>query len=531
MTNSNFCCYSQESGVWPWPAAGHPAREFFELTTIDEQMNLLSELTPQPLWGYFARILEIPRPSKKEEKIIAFLEQFAGEQGLPFKKDEAGNVLISKPAFPGREGSLPLVLQTHLDMVCEKNSDKVFDFEKDAIVPVMMGEWVSADGTTLGADDGIGIAAQLAVLASGSLRHGPLECLFTVDEETGLTGARALKPGFFSGTALVNLDSEDEGEIFIGCAGGMDTTAQFSYRAMPVAAGKKALRFRVTGLAGGHSGDDIHRGLGNANKLLARFLVQAAERFPYALATFDGGNLRNAIAREAEAVVVTAPAQAAPLRAFFDRFASLLRFEYEITEPGLTLHAGEVDLPAIGIDPRSARRLLDALTACPHGVLEMSSRMPGMVETSTNLAAVKCSEPGVITVTTSQRSEIESRKIMAASMVASLFRLAGATVDHSDGYPGWTPNPSSPLLKSCVETYRELFGTQPVVRSIHAGLECGLFLEKYPGLDMVSIGPTIKGAHSPSERINIETVRKFWDHLVAILELPASGILSGTLQP
>ncbi len=487
-------------------------------------MDLFSELTPRPLWHYFSQILRIPRPSKKEEKIIAFLERFAEAHRLPCKKDRAGNLLISKPASPGREGVPVVVLQTHLDMVCEKNSDTEFDFENDPIGAVVENGWVTAAGTTLGADDGIGIAAQMAVLTSETLRHGPVECLFTVDEETGLTGARALEPGFFSGTTLINLDSEDEGELFIGCAGGIDTSAFFRYREVAVDDGRTALRFRVTGLTGGHSGDDIHKGLGNANKILARFLALAAEQYPFSLALFDGGNLRNAIAREAEALVVVNPGDAAGLLSLFDRFSGLVRFEYDKTEPQLALGASPAALPAFTADPATAKHFLDALIACPHGVLEWSTRMPGMVETSTNLAAVKFTEPGIIAVTTSQRSEIDSRKQMAAGMVASVFRLAGAEVTHSDGYPGWTPNPDSAILQIAVDTYRRLFGNLPVVRSIHAGLECGLFLEKYPGLDMVSIGPTIKGAHSPGERIHIGTVGKFQDHLEAILEaMPESG--------
>ena len=481
-------------------------------------MNELSQLNPKPVWKYFSEILKIPRPSKKEDKIIQYLLDFATALNLDAKMDEVGNVLISKPASKGMENRPVVVLQTHVDMVCEINMDKEFDFEKDAIEAIAGDEWVSANGTTLGADDGIGIAAQLALLASDDIPHGPVECLFTVDEETGLTGAFALKPGFFSGKILINLDSEDEGEIFIGCAGGIDTVATFRYTKEQTPFGSVAFRIRVTGLTGGHSGDDIHKGLGNANKILARFLKREFNTLQLALFDFDGGNLRNAIAREAVAWVVIPASQRNQFQADFDEYVSRVLTEYEKTEPSLEVYMTPTETPYQVMNYSSASNLLNALVACPHGVLEMSSRMPGMVETSTNLASVKFLPFNEVVVTTSQRSEIESRKYMAADMVEATFRLAGGTVVHSDGYPGWTPNPDSEILRIAVASYKRLFGNDPVVRSIHAGLECGLFSLKYPGLDMISIGPTIKGAHSPAERINIATTQKFWDHLLDILK-------------
>jgi dipeptidase D len=476
------------------------------------------ELSPRLLWEYFSEIVNIPRPSKKEEKIIAWLLNFAKEKKLVAKKDEAGNVLIVKSAVKGMETLPVIVLQTHLDMVCEKNSDRNFDFLNDPIEVIVGDEWVSANGTTLGADDGIGIAAQLALLASSDIKHGALECLFTVDEETGLTGANALQPGFFTGRTLINLDSEDEGEIFIGCAGGIDTVATFTCTSQQIPSDGVAIAFKVSGLQGGHSGDDIHKGLGNANKILARFLHRAYQDHHIALADFDGGNLRNAIAREAQAVVVIPSKKEKTLLDDFKQFTSEINYEFNITEPGLVMTSETVPVPDKVIDDGTFSALLKALIACPHGVLEWSTRMPGMVETSTNLASVKFKGEQEIEVTTSQRSEIESRKQMAAGMVESVFSLAGASVIHSDGYPGWAPNTNSEILKTAVGCYYRLFNKEPVVRSIHAGLECGLFLEKYPGLDMISIGPTIKGAHSPGERINIKTVDKFWKHLVDILE-------------
>lgn len=481
-------------------------------------MKTFTQLNPEQVWRYFDEILKVPRPSKKEEKIVQYLLDFATKNNLQATMDEVGNVLIKKPAFPGKEKVPTVVLQTHMDMVCEKNSDKEFDFENDPIEAIIGDEWVTANGTTLGADDGIGIAAQLALLSSDNIQHGPVECLFTVDEETGLSGAFALKSGFFEGKILLNLDSEDEGEIFIGCAGGIDTIATFRYTKEQTPFGSVAFKIKVSGLTGGHSGDDIHKGLGNANKILARFLYQEFNSLQVALVDFDGGNLRNAIAREAVAWIVIPASHRDQFQIDFEQFEKAVMEEYLKTEPNLEMYFTPTETPYQVMNHSTARNLLNALVACPHGVLEMSPRMPGMVETSTNLASVKFLPFNEIIVTTSQRSEIESRKLLAANMVEATFRLAGATVEHSDGYPGWTPNPDSEILKVAVESYRRLFATEPVVRSIHAGLECGLFLQKYPGLDMISIGPTIKGAHSPSERINIETTDKFWKHLVDILE-------------
>jgi dipeptidase D len=481
-------------------------------------MKHLNKLSPQPLWNYFEDICQIPRPSKKEEKIIRFLLDFAEKHDLKAVQDEIGNVLICKPASPGREKDQVVILQSHVDMVCEKNSDTVHDFEVDAIKAFVDDGWVRAEGTTLGSDDGIGVAAQMAVLTATNLSHGPIECLFTVDEETGLSGAFALQAGFLSGYTLLNLDSEDEGELFIGCAGGIDSVGTLNYTPEALPPGSFAIKLEVKGLMGGHSGDDINKNRGNANKILNRFLLDAAGKTNLRIADFNGGNLRNAIAREAFAVVVLPHAQKENLIVEWNVFSSEMEFEFELAEPNLKLHHQSVNLPEFVIDKDCQDRLLKLIAACPHGVLEMSSRMPGMVETSTNLASVKFAENKQIVITTSQRSEIDSRKYMAATMVESLMLLAGATVAHSDGYPGWTPNPDSAVAKIASQSYKKLFGNEPLVKSIHAGLECGLFLEKYPELDMVSFGPTIRGAHSPDERINIGTVEKFWKLLVDVLE-------------
>jgi dipeptidase D len=480
--------------------------------------NTISHLQPTEVWSWFQEICNVPRPSKKEDKMIAFLHEFASKYSLQFKKDAVGNVLIVKDATPGNESKPTVVLQSHLDMVCEKNSDVQHDFNVDPIQPQIVDGWVKATGTTLGADDGIGIAAQLAVLSSNNLSHGKVECLFTVDEETGLTGAFALEPGFFEGKTLINLDSEDEGELFIGCAGGVDTLATFNFAKEPVPTGHFPIEIRISGLKGGHSGDDINKGRASANKLLARFLWQAFQKYPMRLAKIDGGNLRNAIAREASAVIVVPSALKESIVIDFNVFRVDVEHEFSETEPEMNLQLGSTDAPEFVLDTDSSKRLIYALQAVHHGVYKMSRHMPGMVETSTNLASVKIVSESEIVVTTSQRSDVEYGKEEMAAMVNSVFKLAGAVnVIHSDGYPGWAPNPQSPVLAKTVEMYKKLFGKQPIVRSIHAGLECGLFLKKYPGLDMVSFGPTIRDAHSPDERIEIKTVEHFWNLLIQVL--------------
>lgn len=481
-------------------------------------MNTLSELSPQPLFNYFEEICQVPRPSKKEEKIRRFLLNFAAKNQLESKTDKAGNVLILKPAYPGMENAPTVILQTHMDMVCEKNSDKIFNFDTDPIEPLIEDGWVTANGTTLGADCGIGIAAQMAVLTSNEIKHGPLECLITVDEETGLTGAFALEKKFLNGSILLNLDSEDDGEIFIGCAGGIDTLAKFNFRKEKVPENSRALKITVTGLLGGHSGDDIHKNRGNANKILNRFLWSINKKFNLSLSEFNGGNLRNAIAREAFAVFTIPTSELEKVIWEFNSLAEQIKEEYTFSEPKIELLCAETNLPDFVIDTKTKNDLLNAIYACPHGVIEMSTRMEEMVETSTNLASVKFTGDNKIEVTTSQRSELESRKYFAAESVEAVFTLAGAVVKNTDGYPGWTPNPKSKVVQITADSYKRLFGNEPVVRSIHAGLECGLFLEKYPHFDMVSFGPTIRGAHSPDERLDISTTEKFWKHLIDVLE-------------
>lgn len=478
----------------------------------------INSLKPTEVWKYFEEILTIPRPSKKEEKIIAYLLEFGKKHNLETRRDDAGNVIISKPATKGYEKAPSVVLQSHVDMVCEKNSDVQHDFNTDPIQAYVDNGWVKAKGTTLGADDGIGIAAQLAILASSSIAHGPLECLFTVDEETGLTGAFEMKPGFFNSKILLNLDSEDEGELFIGCAGGVDTVATFSYENEKVPTSSMAFKISVTGLKGGHSGDDIDKGLGNSIKIINRFLWKGTNKFDLRLANIDGGNLRNAIPREAFAHFVIHQEDAQSMQQMFQQLRDEIRFELAVTEPNLKIELETAQLPEWVINETTQYDLLNALYACPHGVIAMSQQMPGLVETSTNLASVKFIQDNQILVTTSQRSAIDSSKTDVASMVESVFRLANASVVHSEGYPGWAPNTNSEILRITRNSYKTLFGTEPIVRAIHAGLECGLFLEKYPYLDMISFGPTIKGAHSPDERLNIESTEKFWKLLLDVLK-------------
>lgn len=480
-------------------------------------MSNIESLHPHLLWKYFLEVCAIPRPSKKEDKIIAYLLDFAKGQNLEAKRDHIGNVIIFKKATTGKESVKPVVLQSHIDMVCEKHSEVVHNFDIDPIIPHIEGNWVKANGTTLGADDGIGIASQLALLASDNIEHGPIECLFTVDEETGLTGAFEMKPGFFTAKTLLNLDSEDEGELFIGCAGGIDTLASFDYDNRPIPSGYIAYKMNVRGLLGGHSGDDIHKGHGNSIKIINRFLWKSTLKYDLCLSEIAGGNLRNAIPRESSAVFTIDPACVENLFVDFKVFEQEIKEELALTDGGVSLSLVETELPEKAICESVQFDLLNALYSCPNGVIAMSFDMPGLVETSTNLASVKLGGNDKIVVTTSQRSSVNSAKVDVSQMVESVFRLANASVIHSDGYPGWKPNTNSEILRITEHAYKKLFGEKPIVRAIHAGLECGLFLEKYPELDMISFGPTIRGAHSPEERLDIQTTQKYWDLLLEVL--------------
>ena len=464
----------------------------------------------------FLEICTIPRPSGREEKMGEFLMSFAAARGLASRKDEVGNVLISKPATPGYENRRTVILQAHQDMVCEKDATLDHDFLTQPIETYVEDGWLKARGTTLGADDGMGIAMALAILDAHEIEHGPVECLFTVSEETGLTGAENLKPGMMNGTMLINLDSEDEGEIFIGCAGGINTEIEFDYKTEAVPDGFMFLRVGVDKLHGGHSGDDIEKGFANANKILARFLNTALDKYDLRLCSVSGGNLHNAIPRDATAVIAVPFADRERIRIDFNIFAAQVQDEYHVTERESKFFMETTDPVEQCIETTVARNIIRSIFAVFNGVYAMSMDVPGLVETSSNLARIR-TEQGKVTMVASQRSSIESARDAVQATVAACFSLAGAKVRSNEGYPGWAPNPQSELLGIAVRTYKELFGHEPKVRAIHAGLECGLFLTAYPDLDMISIGPTLRGVHSPSERLELATVPMVFDHLLAIL--------------
>lgn len=470
------------------------------------------------VFSIFHEICKIPRESGHEENIIAYLEQFAASRGLNCQRDKAGNVLITKPGTQGMENAPTVILQSHSDMVCEKNSGIEHDFRKDPIKVTEENGWLIAKETTLGADCGIGVAAQLAILDSDTLVHGPIEALFTTEEETGLTGAKSLEPGFLKGSILINLDSEDEGELFIGCAGGIDTTGRFRYGTKRCRAGLKFMKFGIFGATGGHSGDDIEKNRANANQIILRFLYEAYSRFEIYLCEIDGGNKRNAIAREAFAVIGVDPSDADGVAEIFERIVSEVKTEHAVSDPELFGKTGNSTPYEECIDNETFPKLLCALYAMPHGVLAMSQDIPGFVETSTNLASIKMESEGVIKVATSQRSSITSARNNAAKRIEAILKLAGADVTHETDYPGWKPNPDSKILKITESTYKELFPNKPVVRAIHAGLECGILIDKFPHLDIISFGPTVKGAHAPGEKLEIASVEKFWRLLVEVLK-------------
>jgi len=478
----------------------------------------MKTLEPSLVWNFFHDITQIPRPSKREERMIAYLKNFSSDNNLICKSDAAGNVLICKAATPGFEDSKTVVLQAHIDMVCEKNSDVDFNFETDAIQTYIEDDWVKAKGTTLGGDNGIGMAMMLALLASDDISHPALECLFTVDEETGLTGAFALGKNFLTGQTLINLDSEDDGEIFVGCAGGIDTTAKLSYTNEKSPEGYFAFSIKVKGLTGGHSGDDINKGRGNANKILNRYLWKINKTTDLRLSKIDGGNLRNAIPREAQATVCVPYAEKENVRVLLNHYIAELEIELGDVEPKMQILLDSEINSEMVIDKKTSDALLNVLYACPHGVKAMSRDMPNLVETSTNLASVKMTENQEIIITTSQRSSVESSKYDIANQVEAVLLLSGAKVSHGDGYPGWKPNLKSDVLKIAQQSYKTLFHSEPNIRAIHAGLECGLFLEKYPNLDMISIGPQMYGVHSPDERLSISSTQKCWKWLIEILK-------------
>ncbi|MGF1691195.1 aminoacyl-histidine dipeptidase [Photobacterium kagoshimensis] len=480
-------------------------------------MSEISQLSPQPVWQFFDQICSIPHPSKHEEQLAQHIIQFAQGEGLEVRRDEVGNVFIKKPATPGMEDRKGVVLQAHIDMVPQKNEDTDHDFLQDPIQPFIDGEWVTAKGTTLGADNGMGMAACLAVLAAKDVEHGPLEVLLTIDEEAGMTGAFGLKEGWLEGDILLNTDSEQEGEVYMGCAGGVDGAITVDVAREDASAEHQAVKLVLKGLKGGHSGCDIHTGRGNANKLLGRFLFSHAEELGLRLASFTGGSLRNAIPREANAVVTLPAANVDKLNSLFSHYQELLTAELGRVETDITLFTEQAELPANVFAAADQTRLLAVLNACPNGVIRMSDDIAGVVETSLNVGVITTEEDKV-TILCLIRSLIDSGRSNVEGMLKAVANLAGAQCEFSGAYPGWKPDADSEVMKLFRETYNDIYGRTPNIMVIHAGLECGLFKEPYPNMDMISFGPTIKFPHSPDEKVQIETVALFWEQMVAILK-------------
>ncbi len=480
--------------------------------------NAIAGLAPEAVWRYFAEISAIPRGSKNEKAISQYVLNKAKELGLEAKQDKYMNVVVKKPASQGRENLPMLCLQGHLDMVCEKNKDKVHDFEKDPITIVREGNILRADGTTLGADNGIAVATNLAIMEDKSLEHGPLEFLFTVDEETGLTGANHLKEGFVESKTLMNLDSEEEGALYVGCSGGQNTIATWNVKMENAPARATAMMLQVRGLKGGHSGLEIDKGRGNSIKFINRVLM-ALLPLGTRVSKIEGGNKSNAIPREAEALVFVPKEKVKKAVTITQNLKALYRAEVATVDPDLEIVLEPTEAPKKSkvINKAQVPMICKALAASPHGVTKMSADIPGLVETSTNLAIIR-TEKSKVVVTTSQRSSVASEIEEILQTMASIFDLAGAKVSQTEGYPGWKPNLDSPILKTAKSTYQELYGKEPDVKAIHAGLECGIIGEKYPGMDMVSFGPTLEGVHSPDEKIYIDTVDKFWRFLLGILK-------------
>lgn len=475
------------------------------------------KLKPEAVWKNFYELTQIPRPSKKEEKVREFLKKFGEDLKLETIVDEIGNVIIKKPATEGMEDRKGIILQGHMDMVPQKNADTKHDFEKDPIDAYVDGEWVTAKGTTLGADNGMGVAASMAVLESTNIPHGPIEVLITMDEETGMTGAENLKAGVLDGEILMNLDSEDEGELYIGCAGGIDTIGEFAYKTEKTPDGMVGYSLAVKGLKGGHSGLDIHLGRGNANKIMNVLLMKAGEKYGVRLAEVNGGSLRNAIPRESFVTVAVPEDKKDDFEAFISEFEAIAQDEFKDADPGLVVKFETADLPKNLMDENSQKNLYDAVAGCPNGVVKMSESVKGIVETSTNLAIVK-SDGKKVEICTLNRSLDDAERDKISAEIKSVFEAAGGKVTVSGAYPGWKPNPDSVILKEMKDIYNNKFGKVPEVKVIHAGLECGILGATYPKWDMISFGPTIRNPHSPDEMVKIDTVEKFYDFLVETLK-------------
>ena len=480
-------------------------------------MDQIKNLQPQALWERFAEICAIPHPSKHEAMILEYLKNFARQHSLACKQDDTGNIVISKQASPGYENHDTIVLQGHVDMVPQKNSNVKFDFESDPIEPYIDGDWVKARDTTLGADNGIGCAAILAILADNKIKHPPLEAFFTVDEESGLTGALAMAGDLLTGRKLINLDSEDEGELYIGCAGGVNSTAEMKYNEEVTADGGAAYELSLRGLKGGHSGMDIILQRANANKVMVRFLRDQSSKNGVRIAAFDGGSVRNAIPREATAQVVLPAENAAAFEKDAAAYLKQIAAEYAAVEDAIEFTANKIELPSVMVCSECQDTMISALTASPNGVMRMSDTVPGLVETSTNMARVQIAG-GNLSVQYMTRCMVNYGKRETTAMIRATFALAGIRVEDSGDYDGWAPNPDSELLAVMKQGYKDLFGKEPDVKAIHAGLECGIIGAKYPGMDMISIGPTIRFPHSPDEKVNIPSVAKFYKFLLYTLE-------------
>lgn len=478
--------------------------------------NTIKKLKPESIWNHFADLNSVPRPSKKEEKVIKFIKDFGASLHLETIEDICGNVVIKKPATPGYENRKKVVLQSHLDMVCQKNNDVDFDFETQGIQMTYEGDWVHALGTTLGADNGIGVAAIMSVLSSKDIEHPAIEALFTIDEETGLTGAFELSKDILSGDILLNLDTEEDDEIDIGCAGGIDVTAKANYEEKEINKNSKTYRINLSGLHGGHSGMEIHKGLGNSNKLLNRFLYDFL-KFNIQLISFDGGGLRNAIPREASAIFSISSEFESKLQEQFNHLYSEIKSEFSSIDSNLNIHLSQIDHVVKGLSVEDSKKFISSLQAAPNGVFRMSPDIEGLVEASNNIARVKL-EKGKAEIQCLTRSSVESSKMWVATSLEAALELGGMKVELTGSYPGWKPNPSSEILKLAESIYEKIYGEKPSVQACHAGLECGIIGEKYPSMDMISFGPTIKGAHSPKERVSISSVQKFWDFLLEILK-------------
>ncbi len=479
---------------------------------MNEQVR---QLAPAALWNHFADLNAIPRPSKKEQRVIAFAKAFGESLGLPTKVDEAGNVIIKKPATPGMENRQTIVLQSHLDMVCQKNSDTDFNFDEQGIDMYVDGDWVKARGTTLGADNGIGVASIMSLLSSTDIPHPALEALFTIDEETGMTGALSLKGGLLDGHILLNLDTEADNELTIGCAGGIDVTATGSYAA--IAASGTAYKIMVKGLTGGHSGADIHLGRGNANKLMNRILLSLTTDYSIGIAEINGGSLRNAIPRESFAIITTTEQHSAAVQQSVNTLAAILKKEYQTTDPELAVTIEATPTPALVMDAAFQKSLLYAIYACPNGIYRMSPEIAGLVQSSNNLARVLVQD-GSYSLQCLTRSSVETEKEDLKMAITSAFALMGATLTYAGGYPGWQPNPNAPIIQIMSGLYEEMFKEKAHINAVHAGLECGILGTNYPDMQMISFGPNIFGAHSPDERVQVSSVQKFWGYLLETLK-------------